>query len=192
MAKRKPGKRADRTGRSAGETRHVRLYHWLTSSAAWRSLGPTSRAVLVELYTLYTGTNNGELFLSVREAAKRVCVGKTAAAASLRELVSKGFIRPRQQGAFSWKAGIATSWVLTEFEFAGQLPTKDFMRWSHAPENQNAVRLQGQGVPPRGQLPPKDQLNGAKCPSSETLLPISAPKASLQADTDSLPQGVVW
>jgi hypothetical protein len=84
---------------------------------------------LIELYSLYTGRNNGELFLSVRDAAKRGGMGKNAAQAALADLIDKGFVRPRQKGGFDYKARHATQWVLTEFEYAGALPTKDFMRW---------------------------------------------------------------
>ncbi len=62
----------DATGRSKGDGAHVRLYRWLLNSPAYRSLWPASRALLVEVMALYNGHNNGELFLSHREAARRV------------------------------------------------------------------------------------------------------------------------
>ena len=88
-------------------------------SAAWQSLSCEARAVLVELYALFDGSNNGRLFLSIREAASRVSVGKSTAAAALAQLVDRGFIRPNVKGAFTLKQRHATSWVLTEFEHEG-------------------------------------------------------------------------
>ena len=132
--------------------RHVRIHHWLMRSAAWQSLSCEARAVLVELYAFFDGSNNGRLFLSIREAASRVSVGKSTAAAALAQLVDRGFIRPNVKGAFTLKQRHATSWVLTEFEHGGQLATKDFMRWQPEPKNQNAVRPQGQMVRLEGQM----------------------------------------
>jgi DNA-binding transcriptional MocR family regulator len=120
-------------------------------SAAWQSLSCEARAILVELYALYDASNNGRLFLSVREAASRVGVGKSTAASALAQLIDRGFIRPNVKGAFTLKQRHATSWVLTEFEHAGQLATKDFMRWQPDPKKQNTVRPRGQMVRQEGQ-----------------------------------------
>ena len=143
MAKprRKPGKRVDATGRSRGDPKHVRLYQWLLDSDAYRALDCTARALLVEFYALCNGRNNGEIFLSVREAARRLGVAPNTAVKAIRELEAKGFIRPKQRGSFNWKGGKATIWILTEYGHAGELPTKDFMRWRPDPENQNAVSV---------------------------------------------------
>jgi hypothetical protein len=125
-------RKTDATGRTIGTGGHVRLYHWCLASAAWRSLSCEARALLVELYGLYNGSNNGMLFLSVREAARRLNIGKSTAARAFDELTEKGFVRPHVKGAFARKVRHATQWVLTEFEHGGQLPTKNFMRWQPA------------------------------------------------------------
>ena len=145
--KRKPGRRVDATGRSLGEGQHVRFYRWELDSPAFRKLSVGARALLIELKAFYRGSNNGELFLSVREAAKRLGVGKNYAAKRFRELQDHGFIRPHRVGAFNLKSdarrGSATCWVLTEFPLGNALGTKDFMRWrpsSPPPENHSTVR----------------------------------------------------
>lgn len=132
--------------------RHVRIHHWLMRSAAWKSLSCDARAVFIELYALFDGSNNGRMFLSIRDAASRVNVGKTTAAAALMQLVDRGFVRPNVKGAFTLKQRHATSWVLTEFEHAGQLATKDFMGWQPEPKNHNAVRPKGQMVRVEAQM----------------------------------------
>jgi hypothetical protein len=114
---------------SLGPEKHVRLNRWLLGSPAYRSLSPAARALLVELYDLYNGQNNGQIFLSHRDAARRLGVGKNLAGKALRELKNRGFIRVQQQGSFNQKVRNATQWTLTEFPHANELPTKDFMRW---------------------------------------------------------------
>jgi len=43
--------------------RHVRLYHWMTDSPAWRSLTALDRAMYIEMAKRYVGegTNNGQI-----------------------------------------------------------------------------------------------------------------------------------
>ena len=129
-------------GRTAGETRHVRLHHWMLKTAAYRSLSPAARSLLVELYALYDGENNGSLFLSVREAAERTNTGKNVAQRAFADLQDRGFIRMNRPGSFALKARHATSWAITEFAHAGRLATKDFIHWK-APEIQKSVPVAG-------------------------------------------------
>ena len=133
--KRKSGRRINATGRSVGgDAHHARLYDWELKSAAYRSLSVGARALLVELKGLYFGNNNGELFLSKRQAGKRLNVGKDRASKLFNELREKGFIRPKEMGAFNMKAlagaGRATTWVLTEYPLGNAtVGTKEFMSW---------------------------------------------------------------
>ena len=77
---RKPGRRVNVTGRSEGGGHHARFYRWEIESHAYRSLSIGARALMIELKALYNGNNNGMLFLSVREAAKRLGCSKNLAA----------------------------------------------------------------------------------------------------------------
>ena len=136
VARKRPAKRrVNGKGRSiGGDAQHVRLYQWEIKSAAYRSLTADARALLVELKGLYNGSNNGDLFLSVREAARRVGCGKNLAGELFKQLQDRGFIRPNEVGAFNLKAlagrGKATSWILTEYAVGSSTAgTKDFMRW---------------------------------------------------------------
>lgn len=185
MAKRK----LKRNGRSGGESRHVRLYHWLLTSPAWKSLGPVSRALYVELSSLYAGTNNGDLFLSVRDAGRRMNVDKNTAGRAFRELEDRGFIRPRQKGSFDWKARHATSWVLTEHPVGDALATKEFMKWRPT-ENDSSVPVEGLTVPHKGQMKGRATEKGQICPSTRTDPSDLARPRSLHRDTYSLPSGV--
>ena len=61
------------------------------------------------------------------EAASRINVNKDTATELFEELQRKGFIRSKQKGAFELKVSHATTWILTEFDYAGQVATKDFL-----------------------------------------------------------------
>ena len=157
--------------RSIGTNKHVRLHRWMLDSVAWRHASLAERCLLVELYDLYNGDNNGRLFLSVRDAARRLKIGKNTAQRGLIGLQAKGFIRPRQRGSFDWKSRQATSWILTEFPCDGQPPTKDFMRWSPMAEIQNTV-------PTEGTLGPHARDRDSATVSPEgTGVPLQGPSA---------------
>ena len=166
--KKRYGRRTRPDGRSEGSAQHVRLYRWMMQTQAWQRLPGLARALLVELLALHNGHNNGELFLSVREAAQRLNCDKNAAHAAFGILEEHGFIRPHVKGAFTRKTRHATSWVLTEFEHGGQPPTKDFTRWQLPPEIQNAVLPGRRSVRPRGQTPRAAQRNFTNCPPHGT------------------------
>lgn len=139
MPRAKRGDYARAKGRSSKDARHVRLHHWLLNSAAYCDLKPLSRALLVEFYKRFNGMNNGEFYFSVRDAAESLGVARNTAHKAIRELIAKGFIKPNVVGSFHWKGGDATTWILTEHEYGGSLPTKDFMRWRPNDENQKPV-----------------------------------------------------
>lgn len=124
------GRRVDETGRSLGEARHVRLYHWLLNFPAWRSLSTQAKAIYIEIAQRFNGSNNGEISLSVREVARHVHVAKDTATKAFHELEAKGFIRRNVCGSFNWKLRHATTWILTEHPFNDQPATKDFARWA--------------------------------------------------------------
>lgn len=121
----------DRTGRSKGEARHVRLYHWMIDSAAWRSLRAIDRAIYIEICQRFNGANNGFIAYSVREAAATFDIGKSTASRALERLAERGFIVATVAGSFGYKVRHSTRWRLTEHPSAdGELPSKEFMRWS--------------------------------------------------------------
>lgn len=117
----------DATGRSKKDARHIRLYHWEMGTPAFASLSPVAKALYLEFKRRYNGSNNGQIHLSHRDAAKAANVSVNTVKAGLHELAAKGFIRIAQMGSFSQKARNATTWILTEYEYNG-LPTKDFAR----------------------------------------------------------------
>lgn len=133
--------KANAKGRSKTSLRFVLNYEWMLKSPAYRSLSCYSRCLLQEIKRLYNGGNNGELYLSVRGAAELLNIHKDTAAKAFSELEEKGFIRAKTKGSFSQKVRHATTWILAEYEYAGQLATKNFMSWRAADEKQNTVLL---------------------------------------------------
>jgi hypothetical protein len=127
------GRRHNAKGRSTTGPRFVKLDHWFLKTLAWESLAPAQRALYVALAQRYNGYNNGEISMSVREAARLLHVAKDTATKAFRELEHKGFIKCNQCGSFNWKAGKATTWILTEHAFDDELPAKEFASWR--PEN---------------------------------------------------------
>ncbi len=184
----------DRTGRSKKWPRHVRLYHWLMATAAWKSLNGNQRAIYLDMAARYDGKNNGTIPYAVRDAADGLHVSKATAARDLAVLRERGFIVPVTKGAFSLKQRLATTWRLTEFncDVTHDLPTKDFARWS--PEIQNTVSPQTRTVPvvkPNGTcsetVTPKPSPDGT---CSGTVAPILAAPRSHHRYTSKLPGGV--
>lgn len=135
----KAAHRRDANGNKIANDSHARFYPWEHDSAAFQSLSCVARCLLLELKMLHNGHNNGSLFLSVREAARRLHVGKNQAAQAFVNLQDRGFIRPNVVGAFSLKSGarrgMATSWILTEFPIGEEKGTgsREFMRWKAPP-----------------------------------------------------------
>lgn len=121
--------KVDAKGRSKGALKHVRLHEWLLRSDAYRSLDCYAKCLLVELYRRYNGINNGEIGCSVREAAKLISASVNTARKAFEQIQDRGFARIYEKGHFRVKVRHSTTWILTEFSYAGRAPTKDFMTW---------------------------------------------------------------
>lgn len=147
------GRRVDATGRSIGPSRFLKLEHWMLKTSAWRSLPTTSRALYVEIAQRYDGNNNGEISMSVREAAHLIHIAKDTATKCFHELEAKGFIRRNVCGSFNWKLRHATTWILTEHSFLEANATKDFARWA---------REKSEGGPKRSPNCPKRGSEGGR------------------------------
>jgi hypothetical protein len=149
-------RRLRQTGRSDQQSRHIRLYHYMLKTDAWRDLNCVARSLYVEMAYRYAGvgSNNGKLPYSVREAADTLKVGKSTAQRAFASLEQHGFIVPIKQGAFSLKVRHATEWRLTEFacDVTTALASKEFMKWSS--QNQNTVPGVGPKVPEAGPIGP--------------------------------------
>lgn len=114
-----------------GKDRHVRLYHWVTDTPAWRDLDAVARCAYVEMLRRYNGSNNGRIGFGVRCMGEALNVAPKTAARALRALEAHGFIVTVKRGAFSRKVKHASEYRLTEFkcDLTNTLAHKDFTRW---------------------------------------------------------------
>ena len=116
------------------EARHVRLYHSIMTTPAWRGLNCYARAGYLELSMRYggLGSNNGSIPYSVREMAKNLNISPpTAQRRVFKELRDHGFIVETKRGRYGKKRSYASEWRLTEFkcDMTGQLPTHAYRHW---------------------------------------------------------------
>jgi hypothetical protein len=196
----KPKRRLNAKGRNIGDGHHARLYRWMHRSASFQHLTVGARALLIELKMLYTGNNNGELFLSVREAAKRLNIGKTHAAKCFRELMAHGFVRPKALGAYNLKSaarrGEATTWIMTEHPIGDAVGagSRDFMTWQPSPDDvakaaaKNIRRSAWRAKCPRGGTPRLKVIESVRVEGH--LGAFSGVRRSARRDTDNIPREV--
>jgi hypothetical protein len=137
----------DSRGRNANsQSRFARLDHSLLHSAAYRSLNPAARSLLIEIISMYNGGNNGALWLSVRDAAVRMGVVDTKTAArALDDLQRVGFIDMTKDAFFSVKAAEtsrARCWrVNWEFDHTNKKSASfRWKDWQPAPKTPEAMR----------------------------------------------------
>jgi len=104
------------------------LHEWFQRSEAWASLKPGPRALYIKIKRRFNGTNNGKLFLSHRDAAKALNVGRNTVARYYNDLVDPGFLKV-VQGHCLGPSGKSQStiYALTEETLDGQPASKDFM-----------------------------------------------------------------
>lgn len=114
------------------------MYLFDKERPAYTSLSIGARALLIELKGLYHGNNNGELFLSVRDAAQRLNTKSTNGVMEwFWELEDRGWIKPKVPVGFNQKsaarARMATCYILTEYPTPGAAPTREFATWEGPP-----------------------------------------------------------
>jgi hypothetical protein len=123
------------------DAQHVRIYHYMSKTPAWKSLNGNERATYLLLSERYMGLNNGKIPYSVREIATDLRISTHTASRCLKGLQERGFIVAMTKGAFSWKKRHATEWRLTEHvcNVSGRGPTSEYRNWR--PTIQNTVSV---------------------------------------------------
>jgi hypothetical protein len=143
-------------GLRSKEARHVRLYHSMLKTPAWKSLDAVARALYIDISRRYggPGSNNGRIPYSVREGAKELRVGKTKAALALQALQDRGFIIAMTLGGFNRKDRHATEWLVTEYPSdltqVYEAPRRTYESWKPDTKIQNAVSTDGLTVSASG------------------------------------------
>ena len=129
-----------RQGRNKGKRsdgQYAPLPYAVLKSAAWRSLSGAAVKVFLELHTRYNGGNNGNVRLSMNEAANALGIGKATVQRAFQELEAKGFIVLTTPG--NWYHRRAHEWRLTHKPMqtakGKQTATNDWKNWSEKTEH---------------------------------------------------------
>lgn len=116
----------NRKGRNDTE-QYFKLTYQMAKSRAWRFLSGAALKVFIELRCRYNGGNNGELILSLDEAAEILKLGKATVSRALVELQEKGFIVKTKQG--HWYGRMASEFATTDKSLDGAIPTNAWREW---------------------------------------------------------------
>lgn len=133
-------RRTKRNGRSKGEGQYFALPYSMARHEAFRKLSGAAVKVFIELRCRFTvrgdgSNNNGELTLSLDEAARLLGLGKATVQRALEELEAAGFAEKVVQG--HWYGRKASQWRVTDQPFRDQPPSRDWQK--PKAENQNSV-----------------------------------------------------
>jgi hypothetical protein len=118
--------------RAVGGSNHdrfVRLPHYLLKSAAWRTMPPSAKALLLEVWLRHNGVNNGEISFACSEAPKLLGFSPATAKRMFDILIDRGFLIVVRDACFDVKNKKARTWRITAEPCGGTPATKDFMRW---------------------------------------------------------------
>lgn len=139
MRRRDRPRRPNVTGRSHKTGRFVMLPNRLLESPAYASLDLVARALLTELVMLYSGDNNGSIYLSALDATARLgLTDKRPALRAFDALQERGFVTLAKEAHFETKAADtsrARCWRLTWHPWpechqrAHRAPTNDWERY---------------------------------------------------------------
>ncbi len=115
------------------------IYIWEMDLPAYRLMSVYGRALLLEYRRKYYGSNNGDIAMSARDAARLLRCDKDTAFKAQGELVEKGWIRESQKGSFQWKTDAggrkfrpATTWRITNMPIGlgtDIKATKEYVKW---------------------------------------------------------------
>jgi hypothetical protein len=152
----------------------IQIEHWVYDCEAWQSLKPGPKALYLALKRRFNGHNNGELFLSQRDAAKELSVGRDTVGKYYADLQDAGFI-VQTVGHCLGPSGLGQSakWALTEYPLNRASATKEFMSW----KKQNPRRKIQHSLAGKSNTPcRKIQLTGFKMSENPATLGQNAPE----------------
>lgn len=172
-----------------GKAKFIMIEAYVKRSAAWKALTPIERCAYIEVKWRYDGVNNGRIGLGCRELADDINMSRNTADRALNRLEEIGFIATSKPSAFNIKNRAVTEWRLTEFkcDVTGELPTKDFMRWS--PEKKQQSHPRDTQSHPRDTAAAKPAENGDVSPTHGTVRPILSVSQSHPRDTYTYTMG---
>ena len=127
-----------KNGKRGNGGKYVQLHEWFLQSDSWQSISVGPRALYVELKRLFNGSNNGEIFLSHRDAAKALNCNRQTAGRYFQELEESGFIKQTRGPCLGPSGkGKAAKYALTE------LPAKSTLNSDRVTNEFMAEHLKG-------------------------------------------------
>lgn len=140
------------------EPRHIRLYHSITGTEAWRHLSGNGIKVLIALARFDDGGSNGELYFSERTAAAQTGLSRNTVRRALRELIDKGFIAQTKSGAFNRNNLLAATYLPADLGcMAGRQAARTDARFREVETKFSGAEFDGlrrRFCPTRGNRPP--------------------------------------
>lgn len=124
-----------RSKKGKPHTSFIKIDRYVLKTDAWKSLTPADKAVYLILLDRFKGNNNGDISLSIREAAEHANIAKATAGKAFKNLEKKGFIKKRFEGSFSQKKRLSSEYELTHEGYNGRAPTKEFTRYEAIPKH---------------------------------------------------------
>jgi DNA-binding transcriptional MocR family regulator len=112
---------------------YLKLHLDILDAPAWRAMSAGARLLYIALRRRHNSkhNNNGDIFISQREAAKELNLSRPTVAKSFQELEHYGFIVMTSAACLGVDGrGKAPHWRLTELETADGPATMDFKRWN--------------------------------------------------------------
>jgi len=144
---------------------------------AWLALSHGAVRVYLLLLEHYNENLQNAVYLSTRDAAKRIGANKDSISRWLRELEFYGFIvmvSPSHLGVEG--CGKAAHWRLTEKFYLGRSPTREFLNWAGSKFKDNGPR---NTVARKSKTP--SPIVGAPCPLKRGHIETETPKTLGQA-----------
>jgi DNA-binding transcriptional MocR family regulator len=112
---------------------YLKLHLDILDAPAWRAMSAGARLLYIALRRRHNSkhNNNGDIFISQREAAKELNLSRPTVAKSFQELEHYGFIVMTSAACLGVDGkGKAPHWRLTELDTATGPATMDFKRWN--------------------------------------------------------------
>ena len=104
-----------------------RTYRQVFESKAFRSLDCNARCLLNELHALYIPIRNEDVFLSTRDASRRLGIHPDTARKAFYALEAKGFIKLTRGDL--WQQRLAREWRLTFESYRGREPSDEWAQY---------------------------------------------------------------
>lgn len=183
----------------------TRLPHVVQCSGAYAALNPNARVLLLEILSMHNGSNNGSLWLSVRDAAHRMGLASVdSARTAFDDLIAVGFLRMTKDAHFAVKASDtsrARCWRVTYLHAVGAGITDEWRKFE--PTSKTVARRMNRGLTVRNayykakaqeKLPVLDsgtikaaarRIEGVAVPESGTAKPANDAKQPKSVVPDS-------